>query len=397
MKPSIPPWRKQGAGMAIVAGFAQSLCSKAQASPARAWHGYCCASGVNAFLDIRGAAKSFGAQSVLGGVDLAVGRGEFVSLLGPSGCGKTTLLRIVAGLTRPDAGRVTLDDEDITRRPPHRRDVSVVFQSYALFPHLSVAENIAFGLKARGAPKREVAEAVPRFLALVDMMALADRSVRALSGGQQQRVAVARALAVRPKLLLLDEPFSALDRKLRETMQIELKRLLRELGTTAVFVTHDQDEALNLSDRIAVMNHGQIEQFADPATIYRAPATPFALDFVGLSTRLPGKVTASAGGQVSVATGMGTLHGSGSFLPGSPVVVGVRPERIGFGAGENTLSTPLRDVVFQGARVHLHFDAPTGGRVLVEAPFAPAGLAPGAELTLGWDLADTLIYPEPPL
>jgi putative spermidine/putrescine transport system ATP-binding protein len=236
---------------------------------------------------------------------------------------------------------------------------------------------------------------VPRFLALVDMTALADRPVRALSGGQQQRVAVARALAVKPKLLLLDEPFSALDRKLRETMQIELKRLLRELGTTAVFVTHDQDEALNLSDRIAVMNRGAIEQIADPATIYRAPATPFALDFVGLSTRLSGRVTESSAGEVAVQTQAGLLRAPGSFMPGSPVVVGVRPERIGFGPGGNVLAARLRDVVFQGAHVHLHFDAPSGARLLVEAPFVPAGVAPGAEMTLGWEIADTLVYPEP--
>jgi putative spermidine/putrescine transport system ATP-binding protein len=216
-----------------------------------------------AFLDIRGAAKAFGGTMVLDGVDLAVARGEFISLLGPSGCGKTTLLRIVAGLLAADTGTTVLDGDDISRKPPHHRDVGVVFQSYALFPHLTVAENVAFGLQARGAPKDEIAATVSRYLGLAHMTAFADRSVRALSGGQQQRVAVARALAVKPKLMLLDEPFSALDRKLRETMQIELKRLLREVGTTAIFVTHDQDEALTMSDRIAVMNRGRIEQLGD--------------------------------------------------------------------------------------------------------------------------------------
>ncbi len=232
------------------------------------------------FLDVAAAEKNFGAGPVLDGVDIAVARGEFVSLLGPSGCGKTTLLRIIAGLTPADAGRVTLDGAELSRLPPHKRDVGVVFQSYALFPHLTVAENIAFGLKAKGAPAAETAATVDRFLSLVHMEAFRDRSVRALSGGQQQRVAVARALAVKPKLLLLDEPFSALDRKLRETMQIELRRLLRELGTTAVFVTHDQDEALIMSDRIAVMNRGRIEQYDRPETIYQRPATAFALEFV---------------------------------------------------------------------------------------------------------------------
>src|SRR5437588_3630854 len=248
------------------------------------------------FLSIVGAGKSFAGARVLDGVDLGVKRGEFVSLLGPSGCGKTTLLRIVAGLLAPDAGTVRLDGQDITARPPHRRDVGVVFQNYALFPHLTVAENVAFGLAARRAPREHMRATVARFLDLVHMQDFADRSVRALSGGQQQRVAVARALAVGPKLLLLDEPFSALDRKLRETMQIELRRLLRELGTTAVFVTHDQDEALTMSDRIAVMNRGAIEQLATPEIIYRSPETAFVLEFVGLSSRLAGNVVSTLEG-----------------------------------------------------------------------------------------------------
>ena len=348
------------------------------------------------FLDITSAAKTFGSATVLDGVDLSMSRGEFISLLGPSGCGKTTLLRIVAGLMAPDQGKVALDGEDITRRPPHRRDVSVVFQSYALFPHLTVAENVAFGLKARGTASAEIAPAVARFLDLVQMGAYADRSIKALSGGQQQRVAVARALVVRPKLLLLDEPFSALDRKLRETMQIDLKRLLRDVGTTAIFVTHDQDEALTMSDRIAVMYQGRIEQLDVPAEIYRKPATPFALGFVGLSTRLPGKVTESVGGIVTVATAAGPLRARGNFLPGSPVLVGVRPERITLDHDRaNRIEAPLADAAFQGARVQLHFRAPEGGQILVEAPALPAAAGPGTSLKMSWDVEDTLIYPAP--
>jgi putative spermidine/putrescine transport system ATP-binding protein len=347
-----------------------------------------------AFLDITGAGKSFGASTVLDGVDLAVGQAEFISLLGPSGCGKTTLLRIVAGLMRPDTGNVVLDGQDMTRKPPHRRDVGVVFQNYALFPHLTVAENVAFGLKAKGVAKETIPATVSRQLGLVQMGAFAERPIRGLSGGQQQRVAVARALATGPKLLLLDEPFSALDRKLREAMQIDLRRILREVGTTAIFVTHDQDEALTMSDRIAVMYRGRIEQLGTPAEIYHRPATPFALDFVGLSSRLDGTVAAEASGIVGVDTGAGPIRAAGNFIPGSPVVLGIRPERIAIGGeGENRIEAVLRDVVFQGARVQLHFAVPDGSRLLVETHETPAGLAPGATLPLSWRVADTLIYP----
>lgn len=348
------------------------------------------------FLDITGAGKRFGPATVLDGVDLKVGKSEFISLLGPSGCGKTTLLRIVAGLMRPDGGSVVLDGEEITRKPPHRRDVSVVFQNYALFPHLTVGENVAFGLKARGAPADTIAPIVSRFLGLVQMTSFADRSVRALSGGQQQRVAVARALAVAPKLLLLDEPFSALDRKLREAMQIDLRRILRDVGTTAIFVTHDQEEALTMSDRIAVMHRGRIEQLDSPSVIYHRPATPFALDFVGLSSRLPGTVLGTNQGVVSVETAAGTIRAPGGFVPRSRVVLGVRPERVTIGGtGENRLDATLLDVVFQGARVQLHFAAPEGGRIMVEAQEAPAGVEAGTTLPLSWRIDDTMIYPEP--
>jgi putative spermidine/putrescine transport system ATP-binding protein len=347
------------------------------------------------FLDIRRATKSFGSAVVLDGVDLGVGRGEFVSLLGPSGCGKTTLLRIISGLLRADQGDVRLDGEDIGGKPPHHRDVGVVFQNYALFPHLTVAENVAFGLKARGAPAGDINATVARYLSLVHMSDFADRSVRALSGGQQQRVAVARALAVKPKLLLLDEPFSALDRKLRETMQIELKRLLRELGTTAIFVTHDQDEALVMSDRIAVMHRGRIEQYAAPQEIYDRPATAFALSFVGLSTRLPGTVEVEIDAdRVRVGTPFGPVTGMGRFTPGSPVVIGIRPERLRLGGkGENAIKAVVRDVVFQGPRVQVHCDAPDGQPLLVDCPAGGRYPAAGDPATITWAIADTLVLP----
>lgn len=347
------------------------------------------------FLDVSGAEKAFGSAIVLGGVNLGVAQGEFVSLLGPSGCGKTTLLRIVAGLLGVDRGTVKLDGQDITALPPHKRDVGVVFQNYALFPHLTVAENVAFGLKARRRTAADTRAAVRKFLELVHLSDFADRSVRALSGGQQQRVAVARALAVRPKLLLLDEPFSALDRKLRETMQIDLRRLLRELGTTSVFVTHDQDEALTMSDRIAVMNKGAIEQLDTPEAIYRRPSTSFALEFVGLSSRLGGTVLGSEGDLVKVETAFGPLLAPGRFVPGARVLLAVRPERIKVeGLGDYALTARLRDAVFQGSKVQLHFDAPEGDQLLVETSDLPGGVPmPGSEMKLGWAVADTLIYP----
>src|SRR5947208_4032324 len=322
-----------------------------------------------AYLDVVDVAKWFRATPVLQGLGLQVRAGEFVSLLGPSGCGKTTLLRIIAGLLAADRGRVILDGADITRVPAHRRNVGVVFQNYALFPHLTVAENVAFGLKARGTPTGEIAGMVSRALALVRLTDYGPRPIFALSGGQQQRIAVARALAVRPKLLLLDEPLSALDRKLRETMRMELGHLLHDLGITAIFVTHDQDEALVMSDRIAVMHAGRIEQFDTPAAIYARAATPFVLDFVGMSTRLRGTVSAVDGDELVVDPAAGRIRVRGRALAGAAVLVAVRPENVHVGlGGENTLELKLRDLVFLGSKLLLHFHAPERDQVVAEAP-----------------------------
>jgi putative spermidine/putrescine transport system ATP-binding protein len=344
------------------------------------------------YLEVVGVGKAFKGTRVMSGLDFRVGRGELVSLLGPSGCGKTTLLRIIAGLTPADAGDVLLDGRAITGVPVHRRNISVVFQSYALFPHLTVAENVAFGLRARGKARAETAGPVREALDLVRMGEFADRPVSALSGGQQQRVAVARALIVEPVLLLLDEPFSALDRKLRETMQVELKALLRDRGMTAIFVTHDQDEAMGVSDRIAVMNSGRIEQFAAPSELYARPASAFVMDFVGLSTRLAGHVAETVQGEMRIDTAHGAVRAAGDLPAGTPVTVGVRPELIRPEPGENTLEATLADAMVLGSKTQLHGQAEAPDRLLCEVPGIHTGFERGARVTLGWSVADTLVY-----
>lgn len=347
------------------------------------------------YLDVAAVGKAFKGTPVMSRMDFRVGRGELVSLLGPSGCGKTTLLRIIAGLTLADSGDVLLDGRAITTVPAHRRNISVVFQSYALFPHLTVAENVAFGLRARGFAKADCAPKVTEALALVRMTDFAERPVAALSGGQQQRVAVARALIVDPALLLLDEPFSALDRKLRETMQVELKTLLRARNMTAIFVTHDQEEAMGVSDRIAVMNAGQIEQFATPSDLYARPASAFVMDFVGLSTRLAGNVVETGAGRMTIRTAHGVIDAPGDFATGTKVTIGVRPELIRTEPGENTLSVTLADAMVLGAKTQLHGRAEDPDRLLCELPGMSSALAPGGAVTFGWSIADTLVYEAP--
>ncbi|MDW3221523.1 MAG: ABC transporter ATP-binding protein [Paracoccaceae bacterium] len=349
------------------------------------------------YLDVVGVAKSFKGTVVMDQMDFAVNKGELVSLLGPSGCGKTTLLRIIAGLLAADTGDIVLDGRNITRQPTHRRNISVVFQNYALFPHLTVAENVAFGLRARGMAKADVGAPVEEALALVRMEGFADRPVSALSGGQQQRIAVARALVVSPDLLLLDEPFSALDRKLRETMQIELKSLLRDRGITAVFVTHDQEEAMGVSDRIAVMNAGKIEQFADPSTLYAAPSSLFVMDFVGLSTRLAGQVTAQENGLATIKTRTGQIRARTDFDIGANVWVGVRPELITptVTTDMNAINVQLSDVISLGSKTVLHGAATSEDRLLCELPGIRTGFARGETVRLGWPVSDTLVHAVP--
>lgn len=310
---------------------------------------------MDSLLRVDSVSKRFGQFTALLQLSLDVRRGEFVSLLGPSGCGKTTLLRLIAGLSKVDEGVVLVDGRDVTDLPPHKRNIGVVFQSYALFPHLSVADNIAFGLKARRRPKAEIAEEVGRALSLVQLGDHAAKPITALSGGQQQRVAVARALAVKPNLLLLDEPLSALDRKLREAMRIDLRRILRHQNITSIFVTHDQEEALTISDRVAVMNWGFIEQYDTPRTIYDRPKSPFVLEFVGLSTRLYGTVVAARTGQIEVETKYGRLLANSDLKPGAKVLLAIRPERMILDRHDqphhNTIKASLADIAFTGSKI----------------------------------------------
>ncbi len=264
-------------------------------------------------------------------VTLSVAPGEMLALLGPSGCGKTTLLRTVAGFIQQEAGRVLVDGNPIDALPPGRRGVGIVFQSYALFPHMTAAENVAYGLEARRLPKAEITAKVEAALAAVRMESFGDRRPRQLSGGQQQRVALARALAIEPAILLLDEPFAALDRALRLDLQIEIKRIQRRFGVTAVLVTHDQDEAMSLADRMAVMQAGQVVQVGAPAEVYDAPATAFVAGFVGTSNRLHGKVEARDGAGYRIRLDAGAsvqVDNPRGFAVGDRVLMCVRPEQM---------------------------------------------------------------------
>lgn len=355
--------------------------------------------GSDAFLDCRGVEKQFGGLRVLSSLDLAVKQGEFLSLLGPSGCGKTTLLRLIAGLLQPSRGSIWIGGDNVTNTPTNHRNIGVVFQTYALFPHLSVEENVAFGLKARRVPKAEVGPAVAKALDMVRLRNYATRAITSLSGGQQQRIAVARALAVQPRLLLLDEPFSALDRKLRETMQVELRALLRGLGITSIFVTHDQDEAFAMSDRIAVMNGGVIDQLDRPSAIYDRPSTPFALEFVGLSSRLSGTVTRARDGVVTVDTEFGEIRASGVHSPGSKVMLAVRPEHIRLAGNdkasenENRITTTLSDIVSTTGKQYLHFRASRPDQILVETRNDLESASQGMSMTLSWPSEKTMAFP----
>jgi len=301
----------------------------------------------------------------LSDVSISIPANEFFTLLGPSGCGKTTLLRLIAGFEHPTAGTIFLNSEDITNLPPFKRRVNTVFQNYALFPHMTVTENISFGLEMLGRPKNEIASTVDEMINLVKMVELKDRQINQISGGQQQRVALARALAPRPDVLLLDEPLSALDQKLRKEMQIELKRLQNETGITFVFVTHDQEEALTMSDRIAVMNQGRILQIGTPREIYKQPAERFVADFIGETNFLQADVISARDGIAEIALPSGTKVEANlpdGFQPNKRVNIVIRPEHtmITADTDDYALVGRLENAVYFGTDMHYHLILDSG-------------------------------------
>ena len=308
-----------------------------------------------AYLELHNISKTFGTAGAVSDFELAVERGEFVSFLGPSGCGKTTTLRMIAGFEMPTAGKITLDGKDLTTKPPNQRNVGMVFQSYALFPNMTVGKNVGFGLKVTRRPKEEIEARVMEMLELIQMAHLEKRYPYQLSGGQQQRVALARALAIRPQVLLLDEPLSALDAKIRVELRAEIRRIQRDLQITTVYVTHDQEEALSISDRIVVMSAGRMEQVGKPFEIYNFPATPFVAGFVGTLNQLRCQVVDPGGGRLAHDGQEFRISTPVEAPNGSTVVAMLRPEELHVGQieGENQMVGEVVSVTFLGALVRI--------------------------------------------
>ncbi|HEY5798515.1 MAG TPA: ABC transporter ATP-binding protein [Bosea sp. (in: a-proteobacteria)] len=333
------------------------------------------------FLTLQSLSKVYGELAAVRDVDLSVAQGEFVSLLGPSGCGKTTTLQMIAGLVEPTAGRITLDGRDITREKPNRRGLGIVFQSYALFPHMTVAENVAFGLEMRKVAKAERDRRVAEMLALVHLASFAGRYPRQLSGGQRQRVAIARALVIEPPVLLLDEPLSNLDAKLREEMQFELRRIQRSVGTTTIMVTHDQAEALSISDRVVVMEKGAMTQIDAPYRLYERPATAFISSFVGKMNRIEG---VWRGGRAEVS-GLALPSEPATLVEGEAVALSLRPEKILLAQpGQGVLDGQILARFFLGSYWLFNVETPVG---VVSVSVPNQGEEPpgeGSQVSLSW-------------
>jgi spermidine/putrescine transport system ATP-binding protein len=346
-------------------------------------------------VKLEGVTKSFDDVVAVDDLTVEVPKGSFFALLGPSGCGKTTTLRMIGGFEEPDAGTIFLGDRAVTGLPPHKRDVNTVFQSYALFPHLTIFENVAFGLRRRKIGGKQLAGRVHEILGLVDLHGMDRRKPRQLSGGQQQRVALARALVNNPQVLLLDEPLGALDLKLRKQMQLTLKQIQNEIGITFVHVTHDQEEAMTMADTIAVMNAGRIEQLGAPQDLYEQPATAFVAGFLGISNLLPGVVEDR--GAVRLDTGT-VVQAKVDGLTG-PVAAGVRPEKIklGEGGGANTLEGRVVETAYIGVATQLVVETPAG-TVQVFAQNIDSGQSiptPGSSITLSWSPDSTFVVAGP--
>ena len=343
--------------------------------------------------------KQYGSFIAVHQADFSIGRGEFFAMLGPSGCGKTTTLKMIAGFEQPTAGHVFLEGEDVSQVPPHKRNVNTVFQQYALFPHMSVFDNIAFGPRSKKINEAEVKTRVNEMLEVVRLGEFAQRRPAQLSGGQQQRVALARALVNYPSALLLDEPLAALDLKLREAMQIELKRIQREVGITFVFVTHDQGEALTMSDRIAVMSEGRVEQVGAPVDIYARPETLFVAGFIGSANLLPGTVMSSdaAGTRVQLLDGTQVVVAAGNSAPtaelsqGNQVTVMLRPEQVVLG-GEGSMKVFVTDTVFQGSSVRVVGRTANDTEVSAIVPAGSDHKAPSAGETVSMQWHATAPY-----
>lgn len=348
--------------------------------------------------------KSYGSVKAVDDVSLTARRGEFVAFLGPSGCGKSTTLSMIAGFQDVSAGAIFIRGRRVDELPPEKRNTGMVFQNYALFPHMSLAENVGFGLRMRNLPKDLVRSRVAKTLDMVRMSHLADRRPSQLSGGQQQRVALARALVIEPDILLLDEPLGALDRQLRQEMQLEIKELQQSMGITTIFVTHDQEEALSMSERVVVMNAGRIEQIGSPTEIYERPTSTFVAGFVGKSNSFPGQVMERSGGGTRISTQLGDLLMNNVNLPsGSSVECLVRPEKIKVGLhpdpAEHRHSTraTIRQVVFHGAYTEIHLIGAAEHQILATVSNEQSSkrlgeFAAGSDVSVSWERHETLVY-----
>jgi len=348
---------------------------------------------------LAGITKRFGDFVAVDDLNLDIYEGEFFSLLGPSGCGKTTTLRMIAGFEEPTEGEISVAGEEVQGVPPYRRPVNTVFQSYAIFPHLNVFDNVAFGLRRAKVPKDEVASRVADACEMVQLAGFEKRKPGMLSGGQQQRVALARALVNRPKVLLLDEPLGALDLKLRKEMQLELKSLQEEVGITFVYVTHDQEEALTMSDRIAVMNEGKVQQLAGPTTLYETPANRFVAGFIGQTNVFSGTVETADGDRTTLRTPEGlrveaVAREGGSPREGEEVHAAVRPEKVRFGgSGDNVSAAEVKQVVYLGASTQYIVELEGGGKLVLYQQNAhdAAGPSDGDGVSVAWDAQNCLV------